>query len=457
MESAKKLSRFDFEVDTYARRALQPMEVPDGIRNRLRNIVDEYDGSGSLDQENSRQIYFLFVDSPPPKLPAEFDTSSRIRKLSRVLTYSESELPRIIDTRLLKDALQLIQHHFSLRALLNVFDALLQAWDASNARMLQAFIKKHLTTYEGSRKSVLRLQSNIAWYCEDDSAIQLAGHLSRSQIKLSDVWSYLELPDYTHSYCYFGAVAEAFVTSNIHFRQRDMIQVVKDIVSFFIKHNNEKTSRAVLPKLIKQLGRTAPENLRRPIQDYILQEWRDPRIADANMRWHDIPDETWRIFRLWVMREDLHFFYDTVVKRSERKNFWLLYFGKISACRIVLGRNAESLFRNNLYYQKQRKSIARLNGADRNQHAFIIKMGNHTFVDFSKGDVCYVYDRVNAPYDLSASEYYIQELADKSRAEDCVSYKNKKSAGMNWREKLDSLIESEMGIGLSPKSQLGRY
>ena len=446
MESAKKLSGFDFGADTYARRALQPMEVPDGIRNRLRNIVDEYDGSGSPDQENSRQIYFLFIDSPPRKLPAEFDTSSRIRKLSRVLTYSESELPRIIDTPLLEDALQLIQHHFSLRTLLNVFDALLQAWDASNARMLQAFIKKHLTIYKGSRKSVLRLQSNIAWYCEHDSAIQLAGHLLRSQIKLSDVWSYLELPDYTHNYCYFGAVAEAFVTSNIYFRQRDMIEVVKDIVSFFIKHNNEKTSRAVLPKLIKQLGRTAPENLRRPIQDYVFQEWQDPRIAGADMHWRGVSDETWRIFRRWVMKEDLGFFYDVVAKKSWRKDFWLQYFGKISSCRIVLGRNAASLFGSNHYYQKQRLNMARLKDGDRDEHAFIIQMGNRTFVELSPAEICYVYGKADFPFDLSRSGYYIHELVNRSRAK-----------SINWRERLDPLIASEAGIDFLPKSQLGRW
>ena len=453
MESAKKLSGFDFDADAYARRALQPMEVPDGIRDRLRNIVDEYGESDSPDQESSRQIYFLFIDTPPRKLPAEFDTSSRILKLSRVLTYSESGLPRIIDTKQFKDALQLpvIQHHFSLRALLNVFDAMLQAWDTANAGMLRAFIKKHLINYERPRKSVLRLQSNIAWYCEDDSAIQLARHLLRSKIKLSDVWSYLELPDYTHSYCYFGAVAEAFVTSNICFRQRDRrqrdrIEVVKDIVSFFIKHNNEKTSRAVLPKLIRQLERTASENLRRPIQDYVLEEWQDPRIAGANMRWRGVPDETWQIFRRWVMKEDLGFFYDVVAKKSWRKDFWLPYFGKISSCRIVLGRNAASLFGSNHYYQKQRLNMARLKDGDRDEHAFIIQMGNRTFVEFSPAEICYVYGKADFPFGLSVPGYYIHELADRSR-----------SKSINWQEKLDALIASEVSFDLLPKSQLGRW
>ncbi len=456
MESAKKLLGFDFDASAFAHRALQPMKIRQDIRDILKKIVDEYDDKSDLpDQESFRQIYFRFIDSPPGKLPTEFDTSSRIRKLSRVLTYSESELPRIIDTQLLKNALQLIEHRFSLIALLSVFDALLQAWDSSNARMLQAFIKKHLIDYDGPRKSVLRLKANMELYCKQNGPTHLAIKLLRSQVKLSDVWSYLELPDCTHSYCYFGAVAEAFVTNNIHFKQADMIEVVKDIVSFFIKHNSEKTSRAVLPKLIRQLGRTAPENLRQPIQDYVLQEWQDPRIAGANMRWYGIPDETWRIFMQWIMKEDLCFFYDVVLKRSEKRDFWLRYFGKISSCRVVLGGNAERLFGNASYYQKQKGSMAKLKDSDRNQHAFIIKMGNQTFIERSTADVCYVYNNADFPLDLSESEYYIQELADKSRAKDCVIYK--KSANINWRVKLDSLIAGEAGIDLLPESQLGRW
>ena len=79
-----------------------------------------------------------------------------------------------------------------------------------------------------------------------------------SQVKLSDVWLYLELEelsDYVHSYHYFGAVAEAFMIYNEHLEQEDS---VTDIVNFLTKHNNKETSRVVLLKLIVLLGTNAP-------------------------------------------------------------------------------------------------------------------------------------------------------------------------------------------------------
>ncbi len=447
MKSAKKLLGFDFDADAFARRALQSMKIRQDVSGILEKIVDEYGGeSGSSDQESSRQIYLLFLTSPPSKLLAEFGTSSRVLKLSRVLTYSEFELPRIVDTISgIKKALRLIDLHFSIRTMLNVFETLLQVWDTTNAPILQAFVKKHLIDYKGSRKLVLKLKSDIAWYCENNSAIQLARHLLHSQIKLSDVWSYLELPDRTCSYRYFGAVSEAFVADNKDLKHPDNI---KDIVDFLTKHRNKETNRNILPKLIDKLGRSATEDLRRPIQDYVLREWKDPSIADADEHWRGVTDETWRIFMQWIMKEDLHFFYDVVLKRKEKKEFWVLYAGKISSIRIVLGRNAESLFGNNYYYQKRKGSMAKLKSDSRNQHAIIIRMSRKTFIEFSTEDVCYVYDNASFSTHLSKSEYNMQKLADKSRVTDRVIYNN------SWQDELNLLIKAEVGNDLLPIAKL---
>ncbi len=456
MEPAKELLRFEFNAESFTHLALRPIEVNQQIRDILKKIVNDYGGEKvEGDPESRSQIYAQFISCPPRKLPEVFNTPSRVRRLAQVLTYSEYEPPRIIDTQQLNYVLQLIETHFSISAMLGVFNALLEVWNTANASMLRAFVKRHLIDYNGVRKEVQRLRANIVWYCEPNGPAQLAVELLRSGTKLSDVWSYLKLPDRTHGYRYFGAVAEAFVMYNRHLKQTGMMEMLEDIVNFFTKHNNEETNRSVLPKLIKRLGRNVIEDLRRPIQDYVLQKWQDPRIANASVHWHGVPDETWRIFMRWIMKEDLRFFYDVIVKRSRRRDFWLLYFGKVASCRIVLGRNAEILFGKDPYYQKQKESMARLKGSDRNQCVFIIKMGNQTFVECSTADVCYVYDNADFPYDLSKSEYYIQELVDKSRVKDCVTYSE--SASVDWREKLDSLIDSEAGIELLPISQLGKW
>ena len=275
MKSAKELLSFNhFDANGFARRAPQPIVIPQKSLEILEEIIKNHNDRGTElpDREDLRQIYHSFITADRiGKLRTEFDTLKRTRQLAWALTYSEGRLPRIVDTPELRDALQLIENRFRVSTLPGVFNALLEAWDTPNAGRLRAFVKKHLTDYNGSRKFVQKLKANIAWYCEKNSATQLALHLMRSRVKLSVVWSVLELPDHMHSYSYFGAVAEAYIALNRHVDQ----ETAADVIEFVEKHNNDKTSRAVLSKLIESLGYGVSEHVRQPVQSYALREWGD--------------------------------------------------------------------------------------------------------------------------------------------------------------------------------------
>ena len=252
MNSAKKLLQFDFDADAFARRAPRPTAILSERLAILEKIAKDHDGKGSgpLDQESLHQIYPRFINAiQSGDLQTEFDTPKHIRQLAWALTDSEGRLPRIVDTPQLRNALQLIENHFRISALLGVFNALLQAWDRPNAGMLRTFVKKRLTDYDGSRRFVQKLKANMAWYCEENSPTKLVMSLLRSQVKLPDVWSYLELPDHTHSYPYFGAVAEAYVSIS---NPRDT-GAVADIVNFIIKHNNDKRAVPFCRNSLKDL------------------------------------------------------------------------------------------------------------------------------------------------------------------------------------------------------------
>ena len=386
MNSARELLQFDFNAGTFARRALQPTPILQQTLDTLADITQRHGDTEHepANREDLRQIYRLFINAHRTRrLRAEFDSLRRTRQLAWALTYSEDRLPRIVDTPQLSDALVLIENRFSISALLGVFDALLQAWDTSSAGRLRAFVRKHLTNYEGRRTFVQKLKANMRWYCEQDSTTQLAMKLLREQVKLSEVWSVLELPDHTHSYPYFGTVAEAYI--ELH-RSIDR-ETLEDIIEFVKQHNDDKTARSILSKLIEKLGINASEILRQPIQSYVLREWGDPRITGGIARWHSVSDEAKQIFTRWITKEDLRFFFDAVAracndeKFAYRKAFWLAYLEHISFCRPVLRRDAEYLFRNNpqtLQYYRERRP-ATLTGGDSSQHAFIIQMGNDTF------------------------------------------------------------------------------
>ncbi len=457
MNSAKDLLKSKFDADEFAHRAPKP-KISQQTLEMLRKIEERHRGGMQTvpNQEDIRQIYYLFIDTPPSRLPKEFGTLKRIRQLGWALTYSENKKHRIVDTTKLRDALQLIENRLHISALHGVFYALLQAWDIPNAGILRAFVKKHLINYDGTRKSVQKLKTNIAWYFDKNGTIQLATNLLRSQVKLSDVWSYLELPDYTQGYRYFGAVAEAFVALN---KPRDTAAFA-DVVKFVEKHNDDKTSRAILSKFIEQLGYDAPEHLRQPVQSYVLREWKDPRIVGADVHWRDVSDKARQIFTRWITKEDLRFFFDVVAKACNdhkfayRKAFWLAYLEHISFCRPVLRRNAEDLFRSDHYYQGQKRNIATLKGGGRDQHAFIIQMGGYTFVEFSTAGACYVYDNTNCPFSLSDSEYHMSKLRNQGRAEhrEVHTYSERYS----WQDRFSEWIEWELEIDLLRSYRLER-
>ena len=464
MNSAKKLLQFNFDADAFARRAPQPSKSSQQNLDILEEIVKKHGNEGyePPNQEDLRQIYHLFIQaSRDGRLRQEFGTSKRIRQLAWALTFLENKQPRIVDMPQLQDALQLIENRFRTSSLFGVFNALMQAWDTPNADMLRTFVKKHLDKYNGTRKSVQKLKANLDWYCEKDCTVQLATELLRSNKKLSDVWSFLELPERTQNYMYFAAVAKEFVSRIRHLDR----EVLADVINFLEKHNNDKTSRSILSKLIEKLGDKASEDFRAPVQSYVLSEWQDPRIVGADVKWYGVSPKARRIFTKWLTEADLEFFFDIVAKACNdqkfayRKAFWLAYFEHITFCRLVLRKNAEYLFRDNRYYQDQKKSIATLNGGGSNQHAFIIQMGKFTFVEFSTNAACYVYNNSNLPFRLDSSEYTMETWAKSTLRDKFSSIKQVShvySEKYSWQGRLESWINNSLGIEPERSYQLAK-
>ena len=449
MKSAKKLLQFDFDAGEFARRAPKSTTIPLKIRADLERIEREHNSMCNVPKkEDLREIYHLFFNAiRTGRLSAEFDSLRRVRRLAWALTYSEDGLPRIVDTPNLRDALQLIEDQFRLSQLHGVFNALLQAWDAWGAGLLRAFVRRHLENYEGRQRFFQNLRANLAWYCEENGATQLAMSLLRDQVKLSEVWSHLNLPD-MRGYGYFGAVGQGYVELN---RRLDR-ESVGDVVTFVKMHGDDHTSRTIVSGIIERLGIDASEDLRQPVQSYIFREWEDPRLAGGDVRWREVSDEAKRIFTKWITEEDLRFFFDVVAqacndrKFAYRKAFWLAYFEHISFCRPVLRRNVHNLLRNNpqaLEYYRERQP-ARLTGGAPDQHAFIIQMGDHTFVEFSTAGACYVYDDASRPFELGDSEYDMIQLRDQESAENRVIHNN--SEKYSWQKELAWWIKRELGI-----------
>lgn len=425
MNSAKDLLQFDFDADEFVRRAPKSTAIPPKIVSDLEGIERKHNSIYNIPKkEDQREICHLFFNAiRTGRLDAEFDSPRRTRRLAWALTYSEPNLPRIVDTLELRDALKLIEDRFRMSQLHGVFNALLRAWDAWGANLLRTFVRRHLSNYDGRRRFVQNLRANMAWYCEEDGATQLAMRLLRDHVKLWDVWSHLKLPNQMRDYCYFGIVGMAYVKKlferNHHLNQ----ETVVDIIEFVKRHGNNNASRAIMSGTIEKLGIDASDDLRQPVKSYVVEKWKDPRITGNVANWGGVSNEARQIFTRWITVEDIRFFFDAVAnacndsKFEYRKAFWLQYLEHISYCRPVLGRYVHRLLRNNpqaLEYYRKRQP-ATLTGGNSDQHAFIIQMGDYTFVEISTDGACYVYDNSSCPFELGDSQYHLSELRNQTQ------------------------------------------
>ena len=458
MNSAKELLRFSFTASVYGRRTYNVSEgqsTSDKLSKKLKEIENRHRAGmrKGTRPEDIQQIYHRFIQvSKTSEFRQSFSNRSSARKLAWALTYFESHAPYdrsiVSNTGRLENALTIIEKHFSTNALLGVFDALLQVWDKSNAGLLRGFLRKQLTSYTGRRRFVRKLKASIVWYCDEKGATQLALDLLRDKKELANVWTYLELPNHMHSYPYFGFVVEAYTNLYRHFGR----PMLKDIVKFIESHNDDQNCRAVLTKLIERLGTEASEHLRQPVQSYVLRTWQDPRITGASIRWRGVSDSARKIFERWITKDDLRLFFDVVAKACNdskfeyRKEFWMSYLEHISFCRPVLRNDVEYILSNNpkaLQYYKARRP-ATLKGGTLDQHAFIIQMRSHTFVEFSTAGACYVYRDGNRPFHMNAPEYYMSQLRHPEQAVHRVIHSS--SEGYYWQSRFKNWIGRNLHI-----------
>lgn len=443
----QKSDILEFNANIFAELATKLEKPSQKVQRIFQKIMNEHHTKENKpDEESLSQIYHRFIDCRPRNYYEEFYMSLRVQKLAWVLTYSEPDLPRIVDKHQLNNALDLIDTHFRISTLLGVFDALLQVWDSSEADTdkLRAFIKKHLQNYDGPVKLIQELKAKSKYFTLDDGTSILVEDMLHLQKNISDLYSILEIPNFMYSYSYFSVFTTNYISDCTLNTPSDVIAIVE----FVKKNNGEEMIRQFLSQLIHKLSVNAKENLRRPVQSYILKNWGDPRNVDMNKRWRSISDEARNIFRRWMMKDDISFFFDTVVRTRSNKNFyrkgfWLQYFGKIDSCRIVMSESTKYLFRHDPAYQNQKYSTASLKDSKRDQHAIIIQMGNHTYITFFPTEQCYIYDNADVPFHLNQAEFSIHEL--------------RKIAPVKSYVKLEKLINREIGVDMLIKKDIEKW
>jgi len=209
-------------------------------------------------------------------------------------------------------------------------------------------------------------------------------------------------------------------------------------------------SRPVLvdKALAQLLTRYFEANIDEPhaaLKDVAVGRWGSPNLH-RQASWDLVSPDVKQMVQEWVVLEDLKDFFE-VLKDGQnvdlrRLNYWVRFLKKISFARIALGLSAyNSQNRDFKHLREKRKNrVAELLGGSKTNNAFVMKIGNYIFVEYSEtGNAAYGYSADNVPFKYDSS------LIDFRSSKNVDVTKFRETHNADWEFKFDNALR-QLGI-----------
>lgn len=148
--------------------------------------------------------------------------------------------------------------------------------------------------------------------------------------------------------------------------------------------------------------------------DYIIRVdvWKNPKLRNLGIasKWHSVDDKIWRMVFGWVTRENLRMFFEIISGRNgarkDRFSFWSQYIEQITFTKLVFGdetnwqRNKNPEIKK--LFSEEEGVYALLDSNNKTLDAFIMQIGDYTFVEFSmNGNAAFIYKNDRLPFNLN--------------------------------------------------------
>jgi formylglycine-generating enzyme required for sulfatase activity len=422
LKDSRELLNFGFNVAEFTKRVAKPIQDKT-IAQKLENISRKHNSRGQLPKaETIDKVYRNFCRAAELDKVDVFQSPVLIRRLVWAFNYRPSEKsPRIVDMPQFDQVMDILNESSRASLLMGVLNSLLQLWEHPNADKMRQYLSVQLGNYDGKRRAINQLKEQAKYFCSENGPTQLALDLLRNDVSLVGVWEYLEFDSAMRHYEFFGRVGKAY--SNL-INKKTGVKLIPGIMSFLAQRPEELYCAEIASNVIEVLGTDSTVEERTGIQNFAMQKWQDPRLPGGSVRWKDISEEATQIFTRWITQEDLRFFFDVVAKHcndpkfADRRDFWLQYIEHISMCRPILRTTLREELRsdNRVRRYMQQRRPAELSGGNRDQHGFLIRMGNHIFVEFSTAAACRVFDVASCPFKLDDYSYRMSDL----RSDMCI-------------------------------------
>jgi hypothetical protein len=199
-------------------------------------------------------------------------------------------------------------------------------------------------------------------------------------------------------------------------------------------HQADSILSALLTRYESSNYRNEPHSA---LKQFALDQWQNPQVKSAN-RWSMVSEKVRKMMLHWFAKADLEHFFSLLqgeggVDRA-RLHYWLRFVDQIAYTRIVMGGDA---FLNRStdftdFRTKNKGRFSQLSGGDSANNAFIMRIGDYYFVEFSgKGNACYIYSIDKLPFNPETRNFSLFELKKQASAIDRIIHNG------DWQNKAD--------------------
>lgn len=230
-----------------------------------------------------------------------------------------------------------------------------------------------------------------------------------------------------------------------------------DVIPNFIKIADSHALQAdeLLIGLLSRYEQSGKKDqAHKELKDFALSHWGNPQIKSSS-RWGLVSGVVRKMVLQWFAKEDLQLFFSLLqgVRQVDqaRLTYWLKYVHQIDYTRIVIGIDTMNRVDSDFvdYRNKNQGRYSRLVGGATSNNAFIMRIGQYYFVEFSgTSNACYVYDETRLEFDVEASVLDLnRELKVKRFAVERIVHNS------GWERATDIFL-AKLGIHQNPKSRV---
>jgi len=327
---------------------------------------------------------------------------SELRTLSYALNYSEGDQSSFFANH---EELRIIFHAFDSNwrdyYTLGLFDCYLKNWESKHisGEILGIYVLRKLENYIGRRSMLRKLNENIKYFDKKNGDLVLGREIALKNVLISNSTKYLSLPDHFFTYPYFSKVILSFYEKN----RNSIAEHLQDIANSLEIHNNNRTNKKIISKLIIQANSIEFSTLRDTIKKMAFKFVGDPSISAY---W--LPDENFsesekndlklakKYLNEWITEQFIYVFFEKCINDVRRKRFWSKYAKKIMRFKVFGSIYTKKLLKSDQRIAEFVDDRFHVVNSTSDVSAFMFSMGEYKFIEFSDpGYAFYAYKSSN--------------------------------------------------------------